>query len=67
MLFVQKGYCRYAGKKCRYLKVTDGIGYCKARKWREGYYTIRNKNNNPKNISSDKNVNIKAPWWCPKL
>jgi glycerol-3-phosphate dehydrogenase len=27
----------------------------------------KNKNFNPKNISSDKNVNIKAPSWCPKL
>lgn len=68
MLFVCKGYCRYAGKKCRHLKVKNGKGYCKKVKYWYGYYCIRNeKTGNPKNISKDRKVNIRAPKWCPKL
>jgi len=71
MLFgVQKGYCRFCGSKCRHFKVKDGEGYCKKERRYNGDCSsvLRNeKTGNPKNISSDKNVNIKAPWWCSKL
>ena len=64
MLFVQKGYCRFCGSRCRRFKVKDGQGECKH--WYGG--VIRNeKTGLPKHVSSDKNVNIKAPKWCPKL
>ena len=66
-MFVCKGYCRFCGSKCRHLKVKNGEGYCKAKKWRKSYYTINDKYNNNKHISSDPNVNIKAPSWCPEL
>jgi len=69
-MFVRKGYCRFCGSKCWQLKVENGEGYCKKeRRYRGKYWSvIRNeKTDTPKNISSDKNVNIKAPKWCPKL
>ena len=68
MLTVKIGYCRYAGKKCRHLKVREGVGYCKKEiRYRGKHWSVlRNeKTDNPKNISADKNVNIKAPKWCP--
>ena len=69
-MFVCKGYCRFCGSKCRHLKVKDGEGYCKKKRHYSGKYRsiLRNeKTGNPKHISSDPNVNIKAPKWCPKL
>ena len=70
MLFVEKGYCRFCGSKCRHLKVKDREGYCKRVRRFYGWYVsvLRNeKTGKPKNISSDANINIKAPSWCPKL
>lgn len=74
-MFVAKGYCRYSGKKCRHLKVENGEGWCKKKRYRwipkYGYerkpYIRNEKTGNPKNISPDPKVNIKAPKWCPKL
>jgi len=63
-MFVQKGYCRFCGSKCRHFKVKDGKGICKKKPWCE----MRNeKTGYPKIISPDPRVNIKAPKWCPKL
>jgi len=63
MFFVEKGYCRYCGKKCRFFKVENSIGKCRKKPWCE---MVNEKTGKRKNISSDKNVNIKSPWWCPK-
>ena len=66
-MFVRKGYCRFCRIKCRHFKVKDGLGYCKKKCWIKGYKIIRNKNYEPKIVSSDPNVNIKAPEYCPKF
>jgi len=69
-MFVKKGYCRFAGRKCRHLKVKNGVGECKKRR-REclyGNFEIKNeKTGKPKNIPNNKYCVIKAPKWCPKL
>ena len=69
-MFVKKGYCRFAGRKCRHLKVKDGVGECQKRRknWLCRDAVIRDaKTGNPKNIPNDKYCNIKAPKWCHKL
>ena len=67
---VKEGYCRCDGRKCRHLKVKEGVGYCKREiKYRGKHWSVlRNeKTGYPKNISSDRNIDIRAPKWCPKL